>query len=1398
MTANLIQFGNLIGTIPLASLDHNFSAVSNNVNTANTAATVTANAQPNITSVGTLNALNVTGNLVAGNIGTAGNITGNYFIGKVSTTGNIAGNYFIGNGALLTGISAGGTNYSNANVAAYLPTYSGNLTAGNAVIGNVGIRGNGIYDINGIVIENADLTHGATAALILPTNGNPAAIQLNNIYGNVVLQAGFNGTITNTILVDNAGNLSVSGNIRAAGVIRASGNVQGNYFIGNGSALTGITASANTGNIAFSGNNIYNTQGAGEGILISPNAGGGLDGEIYLPYKEETANLTITNYNANINLAIQGSHEWQFDTTGNLSLPGSLISNGASPAPVLQNFTFDAERGMISSLGQSFDISAKQSDTTGKGYNLSLAAGSGVANAGGNVNIVAGFGSGAANGNITLASGPNTWNFDNAGNLTLPGNTFAVNYANGSPVIISGGGGTYGNANVAAYLPTYGGNVDAQQVSNASAINIASEGTVQLQYDPSGVYNLYDVANGSWAFLDANGFTYQSNTTGNIGSATIDNLGNISASGNVTAANFTTTGPQGNITGANVISATTVTAAGNVYANNVHASYYTNVSANSIMYVDSLGRLNGDAAGLSTDGNGSLSAYGNIQTAGYFIGDGSLLTNIPGGGNSSSLANSTARLTLGTDGTLLVTSNGTPTNFVVNTTTTDIDLRTASGTGLLTQGNAANITGEGNVTLTSHSHNWTFNPQGTLVFPNGIGMDTSGPDLLTFGVANATIGTTAFGEAGAISWEFQGPGANGNTSYGAVTLSKDTSFGGEAPQFRIDLINDQDNVANNKVWFFDASGNMRLPGNTFAVNYANGTQVSLGGGGSANTGNITFSNSTISTNELNANINITLDTGNAADYQAVYMSVANDANGLGYAGLEWTSNTTATFAESANATFVWVDPNGAHIEIVDDVGNVLQWDFNAGAGSTGFPGPISTGSTVGNPNFLGETTFNGNIALQIPGSGLTVATRIPFLAYGNGQLGGSANLAFTASSNTFSTYNVSAGGNIRANGTATFGGNLTLTAGDINTGDGNIHGNFFYGNGSLLTGVTATANTGNVTFSNQTVIGTGDIYGGGGLYLAQGPDSVANLQYFRVRGGDYPTHIHFDTGNNDYYDQYFGSDTKFVKLEPGVNGNVVIGTYNSGFINWTFDSAGTLTIPGNIAARGNVVALTNENGNPGGPGVATITANTGSNPNETNIQVGWTVTGNNLVGVTTVTAINDLGGGVLEFVTDTGVTDPIWYGDVYTFTQPSPVWNFSNSSSLTLPTIDLGAGLNEQTTIQSQRKIIPPYRWSVEIANTTPTVVYTAVNNATTSMKVTMQIQHTGLGMELFEVFATITGSDTYYSVNNRVAPPTIADSTVVVGLGPLNAMKITVTINSGAAFSWVTYDAVEFGIPQD
>jgi hypothetical protein len=73
--------------------------------TASVAGTVTTAAQPNITSVGTLTSLTVSGNTTTGGLRTD--------------------NYYYANGV---SISFAGT-YSNSNVAAYLPTYTGTVGA---------------------------------------------------------------------------------------------------------------------------------------------------------------------------------------------------------------------------------------------------------------------------------------------------------------------------------------------------------------------------------------------------------------------------------------------------------------------------------------------------------------------------------------------------------------------------------------------------------------------------------------------------------------------------------------------------------------------------------------------------------------------------------------------------------------------------------------------------------------------------------------------------------------------------------------------------------------------------------------------------------------------------------------------------------------------------------------------------------------------------------------------------------------------------------------------------------------------------------------------------------------------------------------------------------------------
>ena len=80
----------------------------------------------------TANTISATGNISAGNLSSNGNI----ITGNILTDG-----YYYANGTPFTG--SGGGSYGNANVAAYLPTYTGNLAGGNlSVTTNASVTGN--------------------------------------------------------------------------------------------------------------------------------------------------------------------------------------------------------------------------------------------------------------------------------------------------------------------------------------------------------------------------------------------------------------------------------------------------------------------------------------------------------------------------------------------------------------------------------------------------------------------------------------------------------------------------------------------------------------------------------------------------------------------------------------------------------------------------------------------------------------------------------------------------------------------------------------------------------------------------------------------------------------------------------------------------------------------------------------------------------------------------------------------------------------------------------------------------------------------------------------------------------------------------------------------------------
>ena len=281
--------------------------VNGNAQYSNTAGTVTANAQPNITSVGNLTSIVVTGNANVSNLNLTGNIvdtgalaiqTGNngninlqpngtgivVANSAISATGNITAPFFIGNGALLTGISGGGGGSSIAN-----GTSNINIPIAN---GNILFSANAANSMNitpsNIIVGNG--TGGTiTGALSVTSNViNATTITVTNMGVNLLSVTG-NANISNL-------NISAIANIPNIQIIRIGGGNSGEMIatLGDGNlyytTVAPISRSLANGNssisIPSSGSNIiFNVTGApntavftNSSVQFATGAGGNITG----------------------------------------------------------------------------------------------------------------------------------------------------------------------------------------------------------------------------------------------------------------------------------------------------------------------------------------------------------------------------------------------------------------------------------------------------------------------------------------------------------------------------------------------------------------------------------------------------------------------------------------------------------------------------------------------------------------------------------------------------------------------------------------------------------------------------------------------------------------------------------------------------------------------------------------------------------------------------------------------------------------------------------------------------------------------------------------------------------------------------------------------------------------
>jgi hypothetical protein len=377
---NLLTAGNVLGTYFVgngALLTGITVSAGTSILNGNSNVAVAANGNVTISSAGVSNVVTVSD-------------TGAYVVGVVSATGNVTGTYLLGNGAFITGLPAG---YSNADVANYLPTYSGNLPNLTGLVSTTGnVAGN-------FFIGDGSLLTGVTASAV-----NAAALVGNTLSSNVLFSSLTSvGNLSNLIVTGNA----TVGNVLTSGVVSAAGNVTGNYILGNGALLTGVITSVSNIN-----NGTSNVTVVSSGGNVSIGVGGTANVAVFATSGEYITGLLSASGNViGNNLVTSGLATISGNITGGNVLTGGLIS-ATSTITSAANITGGnlITAGLITATG---NISSNNVFATG----FASVTGNVIA---GNVNT---SGIRPTSGELTITTASGNLNLQPAGNIVLA-NTF--------------------------------------------------------------------------------------------------------------------------------------------------------------------------------------------------------------------------------------------------------------------------------------------------------------------------------------------------------------------------------------------------------------------------------------------------------------------------------------------------------------------------------------------------------------------------------------------------------------------------------------------------------------------------------------------------------------------------------------------------------------------------------------------------------------------------------------------------------------------------------------------------------------------------------------------------------------------------------------------------------------
>ena len=910
---------------------------------------------------------------------TAGNFTGN---------GNVQAGYFLGNGAFLTGISAG-SSYSNANVANYLPTYAGNLGAGN------------VNFVNGSTIKtavnNVNMNANTGGAVEITTDGGNYTWSYDN-YGWMYLpqaQAAYTPVVNGSVLFGSEALVFKAGYANL--IFDNTGNTTtANYFLGNIQGLVGNIT--NLDSLNFAVENI-SALVANNGVNIGA---GGFNNLLVLPTDVLIQNVPLS-VAANI-VGVTANNDGRIEWMGNSSGDGG----GYTTLTLTPDTTVNDQVLVL--------------DPTAPGHIHLRAPG-----IGGNVeqptaNIFLGpentnFEITAQYGNAPQArihSGGYTWTFGNDGNLALPGNTSNINYANGISILD-------GYATISSQ---YLSNITSQSYNdfvtgnyyNASTLDIdytAYTGASLLNFDIAyqapltanigisvGAVNTPLIQANANIVLTANSGTPQTWTFGTDGNLTLP--ANMIVSGNVNFLGTDTAllNPADNTPLSLFTSGTngTVTSfwaqdVGNLMSSNIAAFYLPLQGTQTVRIVN--GTNGGNIAIYDFDKDGvfsttEVSATGNVS-ADYLVVSGGIRAT--GASPAPSLSGFSSISTVSATGN--ITASGTLIANVGITTVGNVTGNYFIGngsqlTGLSATYGNANVadylpTYTGNIAgnIVKSGYTWTFSNTGTTTFPTGVTLSNArGPNTVNFltGVdksfqietqtnvtsklwnfttdGNLTLpqnGNINFSNGVNILSNLAGTYGNANVAnflaaYGSNTIVTTGNITAGNLVGNISITGNVTGTSSNVTlvagsynWTFNNTGNLTLPGNTFSVNYANNTPVDVvtrfEGSWTVPVGNSTQS-FTVNTNET------------------YYMWVdCNIPNGI----LTWnaTATVTNTNVPVVGAQYAWVYNGGGTPIDFTSIPNQFTGTANAIVRSN-----VAPSSTTNRFDFGINNTSGGNVTVR--------------------------------------------------------------------------------------------------------------------------------------------------------------------------------------------------------------------------------------------------------------------------------------------------------------------------------------------------------------------------------------------------------------------------------------------------